>query len=118
MVAARGRTIYTFETLSSVRFLVQYSQQQYLAHGCYPTSAEFSIGPGEVPQIKLTYAVSWWETRSATFPNATSVQDFGAVGDGTTDDTVAVHLRTLQEAFACWRDLQPRSQVTQACNLQ
>jgi hypothetical protein len=34
------------------------------------------------------------------------------------DDTVAVHLRTLQEAFACWRDLQPRSQVTQACNLQ
>lgn len=73
-----SQTAGTYETLTSHRFLVQYAQQQYLAHGCYPTSAEFAIDVGGIPSIKLTFAVSWWETRSATFPSATSVQDFGA----------------------------------------
>jgi hypothetical protein len=68
----------TFETLSSVRFLVQYSQQQYLAHGCYPTASEWVIDVGGIPSLKLTYAVAWWETRSSTFPSATAVQDYGA----------------------------------------
>lgn len=68
----------TYETIASVRFRYQSAQQQYVLHGCYPTAAELSIEVGAIPTIRLTYAVSWWETASETFPDATSVQDFGA----------------------------------------
>jgi len=68
----------TYETLSSIRLLFQSAQQQYLCHGCYPTAAEFMINVGEIPRIKVTYAVSWWELRSSTFPSATAVEDYGA----------------------------------------
>jgi hypothetical protein len=36
------------------------------------------IAVGEVPRVKLTYAVAHWETANDTFPSAVSVQDFTA----------------------------------------
>lgn len=68
----------TADTLSSVRFLYQTTGQQYLLHGCYPTAAELMINVGEVPRVRLTYAISWWEPVNSTFPSATAVQDYAA----------------------------------------
>jgi hypothetical protein len=68
----------TYETITSARFRFQSAQQQYLAHGCYPTAAEFSLSPGAVPTVRLTYAIAWWELDNETFPDATAVQDYGA----------------------------------------
>jgi hypothetical protein len=68
----------TYETLQSVRFRFQSAQQQYVCHGCYPTAAEFNIEVGQIPTVRLTYAVSWWEEVNETFPDATSVQDHAA----------------------------------------
>jgi hypothetical protein len=65
----------TYETISSVRILFITAQQAYLCHGCYPTAAEFSVNVGEIPRVRLTYAVSWWEPRTATLPSAVAVQD-------------------------------------------
>src|SRR5690606_24388133 len=65
----------TYLTLASVRFRYQSAQQQYLLHGCYPTSCEFNIEVGGIPTVRLTYAVSWWETVNETFPDATAVED-------------------------------------------
>ena len=73
-----SETAGTFETVQSLRFLIQTSQQQYRCHGCYPTAAEFMIGVGEVAKIKVTFAVSYFTTSNVTFPSATSVQDYGA----------------------------------------
>lgn len=68
----------TASDVASVRFRFQTSLQQYIMHGCYPTSAEVSINVGAVPRVKVTYSVSWWETTTGTFPSAVSVQDFTA----------------------------------------
>lgn len=68
----------TYETLSSIRMRFQSAQQQYVCHGCYPTAAEFSVEIGQIPTVRLTYAVAWWEEVNDTFPSATSVQDYAA----------------------------------------
>ncbi len=68
----------TASDVASVRFRYQSSRQQYVMHGCYPTSAEFMVGIGEVPRVKVTYTVAWWETTNDTFPTVTTVQDFSA----------------------------------------
>lgn len=68
----------TYETITGLRFRFLSAQQQYLCHGCYPTAAEFSIAVGAIPTVRLTFAVSWWETANGTFPDTTSVQDYAA----------------------------------------
>jgi hypothetical protein len=68
----------TASDIASVRFRYQSARQQYVMHGCYPTGAELMIAVGEVPRVKLTYAVAHWETANDTFPSAVSVQDFTA----------------------------------------
>jgi hypothetical protein len=73
-----SQTAGTYETLTSIRMLFQSAQQQYLCHGCYPTAATFTLNPGEIPRVKIDYAVSWWELMSSTFPSAVSVQDHSA----------------------------------------
>jgi hypothetical protein len=65
----------TYESITSLRILFVTAQQAYLCHGCYPTGAGFSVNVGEIPKVRLTYAVSWWEPRSSTLPSAVSVQD-------------------------------------------
>lgn len=68
----------TYETVQSLRFRVLTAQQQYVAHGCYPTAVEIGIEVGAVPTVRVTFAVAWWETANGTFPDTTSVQDYGA----------------------------------------
>lgn len=68
----------TASDVASVRLRFQTSLQQYVMHGCYPTSAEISCNVGEIPRVTVTYAVSWWETTTGAFPSATAVQDFTA----------------------------------------
>lgn len=68
----------TYETLKTVRFKYQSAQQNYIMHGCYPTSAQFSINVGEIPRIRVNYGISRWDTIAGTLPSAVSVQDYGA----------------------------------------
>lgn len=67
----------TYETQTSFRFLILTAQQRYLAHGCWPTSAEWMIEVGTVPKLRLSFESAWWELVTTTFPSATSVQDYG-----------------------------------------
>jgi hypothetical protein len=66
----------TYETLQSIRLRLQTAQQNYLCHGCFPTAVEFTMNPGEIPTVKVTYSVAWWESVSGTLPSSTSVDDF------------------------------------------
>ena len=67
----------TMDTVTGLRFRFLSSRQQYLAHGCYLTGVEWmNLSPGEVPRVKLTFAIAWWESVSGTFPDTTSVDDF------------------------------------------
>jgi hypothetical protein len=72
-----SETAGTFETVTSLRFELKSSMQQYLCHGCYPTAAELTgLNPGELPMVKITFAVAWWELKSETFPDSTSPDTF------------------------------------------
>jgi hypothetical protein len=72
-----SETAGTFETVTSLRFELKSSMQQYFCHGCYPTAAEFTgLNPGELPMVKITFAVAWWELKSETFPDSTSPDSF------------------------------------------
>lgn len=63
----------TFETVQSLRFRVLSANNHYDLNGCYPTAIEIpNLNVGEVPRIKLTFAVSRWDNVSATFPDTTS----------------------------------------------
>jgi hypothetical protein len=67
----------TFDTITGLRIRFLSSRQQYLAHGCYLTGVEWmNLNPAEVPRVKLTFAISWWEAVSGTFPDTTAVDDF------------------------------------------
>lgn len=66
----------TFETIASLRFGIRTSQQQYLCHGCYPTSVTWNFPIGGLPSISVTYAVAWWELTNTTFPITTAPDSF------------------------------------------
>lgn len=68
----------TASDVTSLRFRYQTTRQQYVMHGCYPTAAELMINIGEIPRVRVTYGVSWWEPVTGTFPSATTVQDYTA----------------------------------------
>ncbi len=76
-----GRMVYPRESpstagdITSLRFSIRTTNQQYRLHGCYPTSGSFvDLGPGKQPKVRLTFAVAWWETASDTFPVSTTMQ--------------------------------------------
>jgi hypothetical protein len=72
-----SETTGTYETITSLRIRFLTGRQQYLAHGCYPTAVEFSgLNPGEVPRVRLTFTMAWWEEVSGTFPDSTSIDNF------------------------------------------
>lgn len=66
----------TFETIASLRFGIRTNQQQYLCHGCYPTSVTWNLPMGGLPSIQVTFAVAWWELTSTTFPISTAPDSF------------------------------------------
>jgi len=66
----------TFETIASMRFGIRTSQQQYLCHGCYPTSVTWNLPIGGIPSVSVTMAVAWWELTSGTFPISTAPDAF------------------------------------------
>lgn len=77
-VVYAAQNIYPLEstnssTVTSLRFLVQTANNQYKLRGCFPTSWAISgLSAGEQPQIDLTFACSWWDFASETFPSATA----------------------------------------------
>lgn len=81
-VIASSVCIYATETAasasaSSLRCRLLTANQQYLCHGCYPTSVRITgLSPGEIPRISITFGVAWWEPVSVTFPTATGVDAF------------------------------------------
>jgi hypothetical protein len=63
----------TATTVTSQRMLLQTANLQYLCHGCVPTSWEITgTNPGEVPRIRTTWSVAWFEYKSSTFPSTVS----------------------------------------------
>ncbi len=63
----------TFETVQSLRFQLMSANKQYRVHGCYPTSVEFTgLNIGELPKVRITFAVAWWEIANQTFPDTTA----------------------------------------------
>jgi hypothetical protein len=53
------------------------------AHGCYPTNITISLPVnGGLPTIEIDWSVSWWEYISATFPSATSMDEFAPAPAG------------------------------------
>ncbi len=80
-VVYTGQMIYPNENpsnagdITSLRLGLKTANQQYICHGCYPTSLEFSgLGPGMQPKFKVSFNVAWWEQVNATFPVATAIQ--------------------------------------------
>ena len=80
-VVYTGRNIYpqgspsTAGDLTGIRLGLKTANQQYICHGCYATSIEFTeLGPGKMPKVRVTFAVAWWEQVNATFPVATAMQ--------------------------------------------
>lgn len=80
-VVYTGKMVYPRESpstagdVTSLRLSVRTANQQYIAHGCYPTSASISdLGPGKQPRVRVTFAVAWWVTANDTFPVATAMQ--------------------------------------------
>ncbi len=81
-----GFNIYPSESPStagggtSLRLSVRTANQQYICHGCYPTSASITdLGPGKQPKVRVTFAVAWWATANDTFPVSTSIQSHAGV---------------------------------------
>jgi len=67
----------TMDTITGLRFRFLSSRQQYVAHGCYLTGIEWmNVSPGEVPRVKLSFTMAWWEAVSATFPDTTATDDY------------------------------------------
>jgi len=67
----------TATTIQSLRFLLQTANLQYLCHGCVATGVAFSpFKAKQVPYIDVTWAVSWWEYKTSTFPSATATETF------------------------------------------
>jgi hypothetical protein len=59
------------------RFRIQTADTQWLCHGCFPRSVAFSgLNPGEVPQLQMTWGVSWAEPVNDTFPTTLSMDTF------------------------------------------
>jgi hypothetical protein len=81
-VVHSAENVYTLEnppvanvTGISWRFLT--ASQQVDCHGCYATNLVFTFPTnGELPTVEITWAVSWWEFISATFPTVTSMEEF------------------------------------------
>lgn len=60
--------------ITSTRWQIQSANNQWRLYGCFPMSCEFSgMNHGEVPQVALTYGVSYYASTSQTFPDATAV---------------------------------------------
>lgn len=63
-------------TMTGLRFLLQTANTQIEAHGCYPMSATISgYNTGETATVEVEFGISWWRYSTATFPNATSVDE-------------------------------------------
>lgn len=63
----------SMDDVTSMRFLLQTANRQYLCHGCWLSGVSpVGFGPREVPRLTLTFSTAWWETKSSTFPNATA----------------------------------------------
>ncbi len=46
-------------------------------HGCYATGLTINLPvDGTLPTVDITWAASWWEYGTATFPSATSMEEF------------------------------------------
>jgi hypothetical protein len=63
--------------MTGLRFRLQTANQTFVCHGCYPKAVAFSgISNGGIPEIEVTWGVSWFEPVSVTFPDATAVNVF------------------------------------------
>jgi hypothetical protein len=63
--------------MTGVRFRIQTANQSFVCHGCFPKSVSFSgIANGGIPEIEVTWGVSWFEPISVTFPDATAINVF------------------------------------------
>ena len=64
-------------SLTGVRFRIQTADTQWVLHGCFPTAIGFSgLNPGEVPKVSFTWAASWAEPISTTFPTTPTADTF------------------------------------------
>lgn len=60
----------TSSAVTTLRFLLQTANYQYLCHGCAPVSYVISgLGPTERPSIEVTWKVAWFEYKASTFPS-------------------------------------------------
>lgn len=61
----------TCSTVQSLRFRFLTANEQYEAHGCWPTSIEF-MNLDTVPRVRIGFDCAWWETTNTTFPSVAS----------------------------------------------
>lgn len=88
--------------LQSLRYLMQTSDGQFLAHGCYPKAVTFSgLMPGEVPKASITMGVSWVEMVAATFPSATAATTSRPAPVGAAEIQLQVYGTTTRNVIAC-----------------
>lgn len=67
----------TSTAITGTRFLLQTGNLEYEAHGCWPMSLEImGLNPGERPQWKITWGVSWWRYSTATFPSSVTSNNY------------------------------------------
>lgn len=72
-------------SITSTRWLLQTSNGQWSAKGCFPTALSFSgLQAGEIPMVTITYGVSRWAEANETFPDvtATDAKDSSIVAAG------------------------------------
>lgn len=59
------------------RFRILTADLQLVIHGCFPTAVSFSgLGPGERPQVSVTWTGSWAEPAAGTFPTTPNADEF------------------------------------------
>lgn len=59
------------------RFRLLTADSQFVVHGCFPTSISFQgLGPGERPQVSVTWAGSWAEQIAGSFPTTPTADEF------------------------------------------
>lgn len=67
----------TSTSITGTRFLLQTANLEYECHGCWPMALEITgLNPGERPQWKITWGVSWWRYSTATFPSAVTMNNY------------------------------------------
>ena len=71
-----SQTAGTYETVTSLKFRIGSPQQTYTCHGCFATGdPELILNYGQLPRIRITFAVAWWELQTTAFPPSSTADD-------------------------------------------